>query len=443
MVGLFVLSQGTCNREDKMNVRSIRAELRIILCCFVCILFLFSCQSENGGWSNSDLPSEPFEEDLPPHSIQFSVFSRAAQYTSQLAGEEIRIRELYIYAFDDAHNRPDFYCNQFINNGQGTVDNYRVVMGISGTGKKRFYLIANPPEYIRKQLTAECKEGLLKSMQITLHSPIFSMAELPQEPDGVSKPKNTGFPMSCCMTAFVNRGDARDKLYLSAVDADNHHPIQKIPLFRSLGKVSVVAYVKDNVHTEPLSVNQLSLFNYTRDGLFIPRWQSEEECWNLADGSWNSRLQMNLIAMSEYERQVGVDPVMLMNQPLVIPPECNSTANVLPLTSFYVCQNSYGMKMNGEMQEGMPDVQGNRTTKLTVVLSDGRISEIALPYLRRNDHLTVRLGITRNVIKVDFLKWKTSTVSPEWDDGVIVPSPVEPDENLINKRNKIVEDRRY
>lgn len=408
-----------------------------------CLLLLFSCQSEDGSCGDSAFPSSPSEESLPPHSIQFAVFSRAVPYTSQQVEEEIRIRELYIYAFDDAHNRPDFYSNRFINNGQGTVENFRVVMGISGTGKKRFYLIANPPEYIREQLTAECTEGLLKSIQITLHRPVFSMEELPQSPDGVSKPKDSGFPMSCQMSAFVNRGDTREKLYLSAVEGDEHHPIRKIPLFRSLGKVSVVAYVKDHVHTEPISVEQLSLFNYTRDGLFIPRWKDGELCWKPEEGVWNHDLQMDLADMSVHERQVGVQPVALMKQGLVIPPECNSTSRVLSLTSFYVCQNSYGKKMEGEVQEGVPDVQGNRTTKLAVVLSDGRTSEVTLPYLRRNDHLTVRLGITRNVIKADFLKWNSSIVSPEWDDGVIVPPLLEQGENQgINQRNKNVEERR-
>ena len=66
--------------------------------------------------------------------------------------------------------------------------------------------------------------------------------------------------------------------------------------------------------------------------------------------------------------------------------------------------------------DGLADTQGNRTTKLTVNLSDGRNSEFSLPYLRRNDHLTVYLKISEYAILFDFKIWNLVTVTPDWNE---------------------------
>jgi hypothetical protein len=62
---------------------------------------------------------------------------------------------------------------------------------------------------------------------------------------------------------------------------------------------------------------------------------------------------------------------------------------------------------------------------MVVYLSDGRISEVELPYLKRNDHLNIRLAITANTLQVEFQKWNQSDVLPDWDDGVHHPGTLD------------------
>ncbi|EJX03704.1 hypothetical protein EVA_08190 [gut metagenome] len=253
--------------------------------------------------------------------------------------------------------------------------------------------------------------------------PLMDISQLPQSQDGESQPAANGFPMSNQMTAYVGYGKKEGTLNLTATEPTGNpstpsKQIHQIPIFRTLGKVSVVAYLQDSITTDKILIEQLNLFNYNRDGLFVPQWQ-QPNCWNAETGEWNPQSQFDLTAMSTFEKQVGVTPFPLIKSPVVI--DSVGSDRSQSITSFYLCQNSFGDKLQADMQPGVQDALGNRTTKMEVKLSDGRISEVVLPYLRRNDHLTIRLKITKYSIKVDFLKWNEHTVTPEWDDSVIPP----------------------
>lgn len=380
------------------------------------ILSLASC-------SDADVPGM-LSDDV--YRLEFSVSVRADR-ADGAQNEETLIKSLYVYAFDDAHRYPDYFVDKVINQ----EETYKVSMTINGTGPKRFYFFANPPKYVRDVLTSTCPEGTLQTLGIYMRKPIKRMSELPQSADGASNTGGTsGFPMANRMVAYANLGDKERELYLSAEPEKKGGRITRIPIFRSLGKVSVTAWRKDVPEAEVLKITGLTVFNYACDGYFSPLWNTNttpktpywsESVEEPGIAVWNPDLLMNLTEMVRNETQVGVDAVSVLEKETAVLPEHSTQDNAQLISSFYLCQNSYGKKMDGESQEGISDPMGNRTSKIRVTLSDGRVSEIALPYLRRNDHLNIRLAITQNTLEVEFKPWSLSAATPDWDDGVYHP----------------------
>lgn len=385
-----------------------------------CALGLASCGKDSGIWQ------EDWREDSG--ILKVSVSSIAE--TNASTDEEKLIRKLYIYAYDDVHANPDFFCDTLVNNGNGAQGTLRVEMAINGTGKKRFYMVANPPHYVQKLLTTTCPEGTLSNLGMTIVRPMESMGELPQTEDG-SITGNSGFPMANYMEAYVSEGEKDKELVLHPEENQAGGRIMSIPLFRSLAKISVLVWRENCEDDEVVAVKRMSLFNYTLNGFLGPKWDISDDCpvWVGGDASspiasWNPSLTLNLEEMVERETRVGTEAVEVLEKPAVITPEHNSKDNPQLISDFYLCQNSYGEAMQGETQQGMPDTVGNRITKLVVELEDGRISEISLPYLLRNDHLKIRISVTDQRIEADFHKWQLEEVSPEWDDGVWRPENI-------------------
>lgn len=375
-----------------------------------------------------------------PQMLEFTVTSRSGQTAGDTAAgsdKELQIKSLYIYAYDDVHRYPDRFVQTDIpdNGGELTVQ-----MPVNGTGQKRFYLIANPPLSVAEQLDANLEEGSVQTLGLYLTRPLLSIDELPDYEDGTGQ-SQTGFPMGNSLVAYVERiqGEAL-KLGLYArketgggEDAFGYSGrITRLPLVRSLGKVEVNACLKNFKEGETAQVAGLYIYNYTLDGLFLPVWQkAEEEAWPdywtvdepTATATWNPRLQMNLHEQARYETRVNNDAFPLLNARVEVTAvyDQKSPGQVSPVSSFYLLQNSYGKKEEDALQEGLEDQTGTRTSFLIVSLDDGRTSEVELPYLRRNDRLKVRLIINPNTIEFEFLKWNTSEVTPDWDDGVIRP----------------------
>ncbi|EJW94796.1 hypothetical protein EVA_17095 [gut metagenome] len=397
----------------KQAILSYRSVQRNLRCCILLLwtLMLASCETPCEEGEQADVAT--------PMRLAFYVISQNGQSgqssTETVDPDESKIKKIYIYAFDDQHTFPDFYEDPLVNHGQGANGSYRVEMDIHGTGQKRFYLIANPPEYIHSQLRHSITEGELQSMIFCMQKPIQQLSQIPKKADGTlnTDQTSTGFPLSNQLTGYVHRYTNHEALYLTHNDNPAEQPITTLPLFRALGKISVYAY-KETAAPQPtvggtpapqedVSITNLEIFNYTCDGYFIPR--------RTAGGL------LDLEAMSQKEVKVGVQPVPLLKEPITVTSNYTSQ-NQLRLTYFYICQNSYGKGIEGETIQGLPDIEGNRTTKMVINLSDGRRSEISLPYLRRNDHLHIRIGISLNVIKIEFKEWNLNTVTPDWDDGL-------------------------
>lgn len=363
-----------------------------------------------------------------------SAQSRAAadDETEDTYAEENRIRSLYIYAFDGNYTNPDYYAEPAVNDGQGAIGDYSVRMDIYDEGTKRFYVIANPPAYIETQLIPACTEQRLKALTLQLQRPVYTVSQLPQNMDGLTQAGDKGFPMCNVMTARAQLSDdASRQMRLLPQETEGEvasRPIQSLPLIRALGKITVSAYLLPGNQT-PVTVTDLKLFNYTGNGSFLPVWESDNDWMAGSDDRavWNSakKLDLEAHALQETKLQTGAVSVFGYDlpgdasHPGYIDDTYNEKENARTITAFYLCQNSYGEKSITDEQDGLVDAIGNRTTHLVVSLSDGRNSEIPLPYLRRNDRLAIRLGISQYAIKFDFQLWTLSSVEPDWSEEVL------------------------
>lgn len=79
------------------------------------LFFTATCAFTLASCSKEEVVSEEWREGSG--ILEVSVTSVAE--TNASADEENIIRRLYIYAYDDSHAFPDYYCNTLVNNGNG------------------------------------------------------------------------------------------------------------------------------------------------------------------------------------------------------------------------------------------------------------------------------------------------------------------------------------
>ncbi len=368
-----------------------------------CAFALFSCSDEG---------TEEVVPETTGYELSFDVATRAGE-----DNEEVLFRSLYIYAYDAADGTADFYRETDVNE----ASRHSIRMEIQKEGAKRFYVIANPPAYVASQLTETCSEANLQNLVIAMQGVAYTMSDLPQNADGVGDTGgDTGFPMANRMTAYARITDvANRRMALSPTDADTRI-ITQLPVIRCLGKISVKAYRADS-EVATLSVNTLSIYRFVGNGFFMPVWEEDGKPeWknSTSAGSsyaeWNTGRKLDLTALGEKEEVLITNTVSVL--PAVVAVGATGKDAATPVTSFYLCQNSYGEAIDGGEQPGLVDTMGNRTTRLVVGLSDGRSTELLLPYLRRNDHLTIYLKISAHAIQFEFKKWNLVDVTPDWNE---------------------------
>lgn len=377
----------------------------LYIATLICTATLPSCSDEN--MTEQTPESRNYE-------LSFDVATRA---TDSGTDEEVEFRSLYIYAYDDANSTVDFYKETGIHKEKYK---YAIRMSIQKEGKKRFYVIANPPSYIANQLTATSSEANLQSLMIAMQGIAYKMSDLPQNADGVSDTGgDTGFPMANRMTAYARLTDAANRRMTLHTEQTDGLMITTLPVIRCLGKISVKAYL-DNGNTTPVKINNLSIYRFAGDGYFLPVWEEGSNDWksissNPAYAEWNSDKRLNLTEMGKKEEHLITNTVSVL--PGAVEVDATKKGSAQSVTSFYLCQNSYGEAIKDKNEQaGLEDTEGNRATRLVVGLSDGRSSENTLPYLRRNDHLTIYLKVSAYAINFDFKVWNLVTVTPDWEE---------------------------
>ncbi|WP_290539964.1 hypothetical protein [Alistipes sp.] len=362
-------------------------------------------------------------EDAAGYVMSVSVSSRSNGVPSDL---EQRIYSVYVYAYDDSYiSSPDTYFEPRINGGNGVLNIHGIRMKIRREGSKRFYVFVNPPRYIESELKHKVSEEFLKSLSLYMYTPVFRVEDFPQDIGGMPSTNGSGrFPMSNVFAAHVRSIDDSRTVYLFPDEQLDAAVIRNIPLFRSFGKISVEAYLKGYAEGNGVSVNRLEIYNYGGEGYALPFWDETKPYWQVdgATSVWNPGMVMDLRKMAERETKVQTTPVPLLSAPVALTQPAGGEAVVSPVTKFYLSQNSYGKPASdGDTQSGLVDEVGNRESRMVVYLSDSRVSEMVLPFLRRNDNLTVRLAISEFGLNVNFKVWNTSNVNPDWSEEILPP----------------------
>lgn len=393
----------------------------LFLSCLMLIGVMLSCST------NLDEPQNMESEGF---TLELSVTSGTSEVANETEIKERGINSIYVYAFDDMFpDMPDFMKDVRVKDGQSGI--YHLKMQIRNKVKKRFYFFVNPPASVRRELVSSCSEERLKSLSIDLKAPMTDINSI---------------PMSNYFEAYVDgystdhhSGDRSDEVFLYPdvpKQAEIDNKITEIPVFRSLGKITVQAYLKvddvpaekdGRIPTEPLKITELAIFNFNTDGNVLPIWKSNGNVpvfWVHSQQAvnspfiWNKDLKLDLQKMSEKEIMVEnrTFNIQIKRQDPIASYDKESPDYI---THCYLCQNSFGEKISASEQEGVKDVDGNRTTNMIVTLSDGRVGEIPLPYLRRNDNLKVRIAVNKYKIDADFEIWKEATVTPDWNEEIL------------------------
>lgn len=387
---------------------------RRVLACVWAMLAFFAC-------SAPDMPGDgrPGESYL---TLRVSA-GNTEDPVAVPAGENV-IHSIYVYAFDDAYPSPipDYYSDENVGANDG-IHAFR--MKVYDKGVKRFYVFVNPPAYVREKLVYNAVEAELKALEVYSSCPLYNIADLQQSVEGDAEQEivaQKGFPMGNVFEAKVAFDPANPKrlrLYpVSAVPSPATELKDRIPLFRAMGKITVKAKMAKGEDGNQIHIRKMALFNYTMNGVFLPVWEDLADCW--LDGGWNPYLLLDLQTLAGYEKYVEVDPFDLLG------PQGEVIDSEVPriLSTFYLCQNSYGPDSGiSGTWNGLEDPVGNRISKMALWLGDGREVEVSLPFLCRNDHLTVNLTVSRNGMNIVFEKWKELEVNPDWSDE-IVPGPV-------------------
>lgn len=384
--------------------------------------------------SCSTYEEEPQNMERQGFTLELSVTSGIADVANETEIKEREIKSIYVYAFDDMFPAvPDFMKDVKVKDGQSGI--YHLKMQIRNKVKKRFYFFVNPPASVRKELVSNCSEERLKSLSIDHKAPMTDINSM---------------PMSNYFEAYVDgysndhhNGDLSDEVFLypeAPEQSEKDCKITEIPVFRSLGKITVQAYMKGENNlaendgralSAPLKITKLEIFNFNTNGNALPLWISNGKTpvfWVHSQQAvnspfiWNKDLKLDLQKMAEKEEMVEnhTFKIQIQRQEPI-----TSYNREFPdyITHCYLCQNSFGEKISDSEQDGVKDVDRNRTTRMIVTLSDGRVGEISLPYLRRNDNLKVRIAVNKYKIDADFEIWKESTVTPDWNEE-ISPNPI-------------------
>lgn len=403
--------------------------LPVSFCCsLLCSLLIAACSTSDGNTDTLPYPGQGHLLDM-----QVSVGQSASGQPDDPA--ETTIHSVYVYAYDDLYPSalPDFYADPLVNQGAGVQHKYSFKMKIYDEGYKRFYVFVNPPAYIREQLVYNNTEAKLKSLNLYLNEPLTDIRRLPQSIDGIPESqanRATGFPMSNYFEAYARFPMTNSPHISLFASSSGTEVIHSIPLFRALGNIRITAWRKGYDrpdHPEAVAIQKIELFRFGGKGTALPTWQESVDYWiedpQTASAVWNPYLALDLKQMAVHEDQLITDPFSLLRQPVEIPYEYNSPDRAYPVHSCYLVQNSYGDRANADdPEEGLHDAIGDRITHMKVYLNDGRISEMELPYLRRNDRLNIRLAISKYNMDVTFEKWNTSDVNPEWGEQIVSSS---------------------
>lgn len=226
-------------------------------------------------------------------------------------------------------------------------------------GRKAFYVLINPTSDLGLHPAITEKE--LKEMKLVSFIPSSKLPE-------------TGLPMACS--------------YIREVQKEGGMLNFSVP--RSVAKLSIYA-VRSQL-SEEVSLNNVYFSSLTEGADYLPVYGAGSETFDknqMAERQGDSKLTYQ---MPDMPVQIDTDETL-----------CGE---------FYLNENWYGSKLPSDQEEGLRD--GSKESSFTVVLSNGMERTFDLNYVRRNDHLKVKLSVALGELNFGVEKWTENVIYPDY-----------------------------
>ena len=227
------------------------------------------------------------------------------------------------------------------------------------SGRKVFYVLINPTADL--SLYPSVTEKDLKEMKLTSFIP---SSQLPE----------TGLPMACSFVREIQKEGGSLRF--------------SVP--RSIAKLSI--YAVRSQFSEEVSLNNVSFSNLTEGPDYLPVYDADSETFDkqeMATRQGDSRLSFR---MPDMPVKIDTDETL-----------CGE---------FYLNENWYGSKLASDQEEGLRDP--SKESSFTVALSNGMKRTFDLNYIRRNDHLKIKLSVASGELSFGVEKWTENVIYPDY-----------------------------
>lgn len=319
--------------------------------------------------------------------------------------EERAIRSLYVFVFNIGASQ---YCEAerfSVYDMAEAGGKYTFKMEVT-PGYKRFYLVANPGIDLRTNLASYTQAELqdLRTMVLNDHQDGYSYQHLE---DGLKSDQimtalkdGKGIPMSMSVTGRISlnktkagsEGIAQGNLVL-----DDGSDI--FSLIRAVAKVRLICRVKNELPSHNFELEEFNILQANRQTYLFPKYTVTDDKWGVDFPSMTEAADLTRTVGYVYGKQ-----------------ENHSGQEWLEFDrgTHYLYENYFGPTLLGDTQEGLIDE--TKYSWIHVILDDGRDRTFALPYLKRNDYLTVRINMSASDIICDIQPWEKEDIYPDYTD---------------------------
>lgn len=319
--------------------------------------------------------------------------------------EERAIRSLYVFVFNIGASQ---YCEAerfSVYDMAEAGGKYTFKMEVT-PGYKRFYLVANPGIDLRTNLASYTQAELqdLRTMVLNDHQDGYSYQHLE---DGLKSDQimtalkdGKGIPMSMSVTGRISlnktkagsEGIAQGNLVL-----DDGSDI--FSLIRAVAKVRLICRVKNELPSHNFELEEFNILQANRQTYLFPKYTVADDKWGVDFPSMTEAADLTRTVGYVYGKH-----------------ENHSGQEWLEFDrgTHYLYENYFGPTLPDDTQEGLIDE--TKYSWIHVILDDGRDRTFALPYLKRNDYLTVRINMSASDIICDIQPWEKEDIYPDYTD---------------------------
>lgn len=381
--------------------------LRFLPAGVICILL--SCSNEipvDGTDNHGGL--------VPEDKVVLTMAVRAAAPSGSddaSLGTEVErtINSLYVFVFNIGSSQ---YCEAkkfgLYDMERHDDGSYTFSMQVT-PGNKRFYLVANPRNSFRDDLTGYTQVELQEMKTTTLGDHRDDMAEYYPHtsghlPDQIEQALNAGqgIPMSMSVTGRIELDKTKPQEqhgYPGILTLDDGSA--SFYLLRVVAKVKLICRAQSYLSGNNFSLETLEIVQSNRDAFLFPKYDVQDSKWVIDFPSMMEGSLLNRTVGFEYGKQGAVN---------------DGRWEEFDRGTHYFYENYFGPTLSGDLSQGLIDE--TKYSWIHVECDDGRDKMFPLSYLKRNDFLIVTVHISPSTIYCDVTPWEEESIYPDYKDKI-------------------------